>query len=84
MTAYAIITSEAGVQVGNVALDKSPGGEYIGTWNAAIAAGIYNATIVASSVGKSRTFENALQIEVKESNNASSNNGKASTYTKLG
>lgn len=84
MTAYAIITSEAGIQVGNVTLGKTPGGEYVGTWNAAIAAGIYNVTIVASSVGQSRTFDDALQIEVKESGNAASISGKSSTYTKLG
>ncbi len=81
MTAYAIIRNSAGVQVGNVTLTKSPGGEYVGTWTAGIAAGMYNATLVASANGKSSTFNNALQLEVKESDNAS--NGK-NTYTKLG
>lgn len=84
MTASAVITSEAGVQVGNVTLAKTPGGEYVGTWNAAIATGIYNTTIVASSAGQSRTFDDALQIEVKGSGNVASSSGKPGAYTKLG
>lgn len=84
MTAYAIIKDSNGVKVGNVTLDKTPGGEYVGNWNAGIATGVYNVTVVATSEGKSKTFDDALQIEVKESDSAASNNGKASTYTRLG
>ena len=81
-----------GVQVGNVTLDQTPGGEYVGTWTAGIATGIYNADLVASSQGESKTFTNVLQIEVIGSGNATStgtttstsNSGKTTNYMKLG
>ncbi len=84
MTAHAIIKNSMGVQVGNVALDRSTGGEYMGTWIASIAADMYNADIVASAPGISKTFNNALKIEVLESSNATSSISSGSTYTKLG
>ncbi len=84
MTANAVIKDSNGVQVGNVALERSSGGEYVGTWNAGIATGTYSATIVASVPGTSKTFNDAIQIEVKELGNAISNNNGKSTYTKLG
>ncbi len=83
MTASAIIKDSMGVQVGNVALEHSSGGEFVGTWNAGIATGTYNTTIVASASGASKTFNDAMQIEVKGSSNAT-DNSKANTYTKLG
>lgn len=85
MTAYAIIKSSFGVQVGNVTLEPSSGGEYVGTWTSSIATGLYNTTIVASASGLSRTFNDALQIDIEELSNATaSSNGKPATYTKLG
>lgn len=84
MTAYAIIRNSAGVQVGNVTLDRSTGGDYIGTWTASIAADMYNANVVASAPGTSKTFDNALQIEVKESSGAVNSSNSKSAYTKLG
>ncbi len=65
MTTYAIIRNSAGVEVNNVTLDQTPGGEYIGTWTAPIATGFYNTTLVASAQGKSTTFNDVLQIDVK-------------------
>lgn len=84
MTAYAIINNSMGVQVGNVALERSSGGEYVGTWKAGIATGTYSATIVASASGASKTFNDAIQMEVKEPVNATSNSNSKTTYTKLG
>ncbi len=91
MTAYAIISNSVGVEVSNLTLDQTPGGEYVGTWTAAIAGGIYNTTLVASAQGESKTFNDALQIAVNESGNgtgtsasASAGNGKTSNYMKLG
>jgi len=84
MTAYAIIKDSMGVQISNVTLERSSGGEYVGTWNAAIATGTYNTTIAASVPGASKIFKDVLQIEVKESGNATSNNNIKTTYTKLG
>lgn len=65
MTAYMIIKNPVGVQIGNVTLEKSPGGEYVGTWTAGTAAGNYDATLMASANGKSSTFNDVLQIAVK-------------------
>jgi hypothetical protein len=81
MTANALITNSVGVQVGNVILEHTSEDEYAGTWKASIATGTYNATIVAYASGVSRTFADALQIEVKGSPDNDSN---APGYMKLG
>lgn len=70
-SAYAIIRNFAGVQVGNVTLEQESGEEYIGTWSAGIATGDYKATIIASGADQTRTFEDALQIEVIDSSSPS-------------
>lgn len=80
-TAYAIIRNSAGVQVGNVTLDKTSGNEFVGSWTASIATGTYTVSIIASDSGISKTFENALKIEVVDS---SSNSSASSRYKKLG
>ncbi len=80
MTAYALIQNSVGVQVGNVTLDHTFGTEYSGIWTASIATGTYNAAIVASASGASRTFNDAVKIEINDSGNSSS----SSRYTKLG
>lgn len=79
-TAYAIIKNFADVQVGNVTLEQASGEEYIGVWSASIAAGDYKATIVASGTNQTRTFEDAVQIEVIDSSGASG----SSRFKKLG
>jgi len=89
MTAYATIANSMGVQVSNVNLDKTPGGEYVGTWTAAVATGIYNVTLVASSQGQSKTFNDAMQIDVQGSSNVTSTStstsgGKTTGFVKLG
>jgi hypothetical protein len=81
MTAYALITNSIGVQVANVTLEHTSGDEYVGAWTASIATGLYNATIVASASGASRTFADALQIVVKGSSDTASS---ALSYKKLG
>jgi len=92
MTAYVLINNSFGTQVGNVPLDQTPGGEYVGTWTAGIATGIYKVSLVASSQGQSKTFDDVLQIAVEESGNATStstttstsSSGKTTNYLKLG
>lgn len=79
-TAYAILRNSVGVQVGNVTLEHTSGDEYAGTWTASIATGTYKATIDASASGVSRTFNDALKIDVNGSDNAADN----SRYKKLG
>jgi hypothetical protein len=81
VTAYALIRNSVGVQVGNVALEHTSGDEYVGTWKASIAAGGYNTTVVASASGASRTFADALRIDVEGSSESASD---SSGYTKLG
>jgi hypothetical protein len=78
---YAIIQNSIGIQVGNVALERASDDEYNGIWNASIATGTYRAAITASAPGVSRTFNNALQIEITGSDNAT---GKTLAYKKLG
>lgn len=79
-TAYAIIRNFAGVQVGNVALEKASGNGYVGSWTASIATGTYTISIIASESGVSKTFENALQIEVVDSSSTEASN----RFKKLG
>jgi hypothetical protein len=81
MTAYATIRNSASVEVGEVNLERTSGEEYAGIWNANTTAGLYNVTIVASASGLSKTFDDALQIEVSGSKNITSN---IDTIRKLG
>jgi hypothetical protein len=83
MAAYAIIKNAVDVRVGNVTLEHISGDEYAGTWTAGIATGVYRADIVASASGASRTFDDALQIEVKDLN-ATSGSTSTRTFKKLG
>jgi len=73
LTAVATINNTTGDEVGKLGLLQSADNEYSGIWNADVAAGIYKATIVASSPQASGTFKDALQIEVIGSGNATSN-----------
>jgi hypothetical protein len=67
MTAYATIKNSYGLEVGKVNLEHTSGDEYAGIWNANPIAGVYKATIVASAASTSKTFTDALQIEVSGS-----------------
>jgi hypothetical protein len=66
MTVYATIKNSAGVEVGKLNLERTSGGEYAGIWNANPVAGVYKATIVASALGASKTFNDELQIDVSK------------------
>jgi hypothetical protein len=66
MTAYATIRNSAGLEVGKVNLERTSGEEYAGIWRANLTAGVYKATIVASASGASKTFNEALQIDVSK------------------
>jgi hypothetical protein len=70
---YAYITNSTGVEVGRVNLRQSIGNEYAGIWTANVAPGAYKATIYAFGSGASKTFNDALQIEVSASKNTASN-----------
>ncbi len=64
LTVVAAINNSTGDEVGKLSLPQSANNEYSGFWHAAVAAGIYKATITASSPQASETFKDALQIEV--------------------
>ena len=73
LTASAVIKNSAGKDVGVVNLAKSSGNEYSGSWNAQVPAGVYYASIFASSQQGSGNFNDALRIDVVASGNAITN-----------
>jgi hypothetical protein len=62
----AIIRNSAELDVGKVNLERASGEEYAGMWITNVTAGVYKATIVASAFGASKTFNDALQINVSK------------------
>jgi hypothetical protein len=64
ITAYATIRNSAGTEVDKVNMEHTSGEEYAGIWNANVAVGVYEATIVASASNASKNFNDALRIEV--------------------
>jgi hypothetical protein len=69
IAAYASIRNSAGTEVDRANLEHTSGEEYAGTWNANVAVGVYEATIVASASDTSKNFNDALRIEVISSSN---------------
>jgi hypothetical protein len=62
----AIIKNPENIDVDKTDLIHSAGGEYAGIWLADVPAGVYEATIVASANGASKTFNDTLRIEVSK------------------
>jgi thiosulfate/3-mercaptopyruvate sulfurtransferase len=60
----AVIKSQAGAQVSNVIMKRVTGDEFAGIWNANVAAGVYKVDIVASTKDVTRTFADALEIQI--------------------
>ncbi len=60
----AVIRSQAGTQVSNVIMKRVTGDEFAGIWNANVAAGVYKVDIVASTSEVTKTFADALEIQV--------------------
>ena len=73
MAVYADIKNSAGTEIGRVNMQRTSGDEYAGIWNANVAPGAYKATIDASGSEGSKTFNDALQIEVSAYKNTASN-----------
>jgi thiosulfate/3-mercaptopyruvate sulfurtransferase len=63
-TCAATIKDSAGSIVGRVSMKQIAGDEYSGIWNANVGPGAYQATIVVSASGITKTFDNALEIKV--------------------
>jgi thiosulfate/3-mercaptopyruvate sulfurtransferase len=64
----AVIHSQAGAEVSRVIIKRVSGDKFAGIWNANVAAGVYKVDIVASIEDVTKTFTNALQIEVNSTN----------------
>jgi len=60
----AVIRSQAGAKVSNVIMKRVTGDEFAGIWNANVAAGVYKVDIVASTSEVTKTFADALEIQV--------------------
>ena len=60
----ASIMSSSGEKVGRVVMKRVAGDEFEGIWNANVAAGAYTVDMVASAGEITKTFADALQIEV--------------------
>ncbi|MDM7913610.1 MAG: hypothetical protein QUS09_10990 [Methanotrichaceae archaeon] len=58
------ITSPSGAEVDSVIMKRVSGDEFAGIWNANVAGGDYDVTIVASAGDVTKTFSNVLEIEV--------------------
>ncbi len=58
------IKSEAGATISNVIMKRVSGDEFAGFWNANVAAGTYRVDIVASADEVTKTFTDALEIQV--------------------
>jgi hypothetical protein len=81
MMVYADIKNSAGLEAGRVNLKRSSENEYVGIWNARVGSDAYNATIETSGPDGSKTFNDALQIVIRGSENAT---GKVHVIRKLG
>lgn len=71
----ATIRSSEGAEVGKVNMHSVSDREFTGIWNANVAGGTYQVTIVMSTPGVTETFRNAVEIEVT---------GSTSKYKNLG
>jgi hypothetical protein len=70
LTATASIKDSTGKEVEKLNLIKTTGNEYSNDWVASVPAGIYSVDIAASSLQVAGNFNDALQIEVVGSGNA--------------
>jgi hypothetical protein len=73
----ATIKDSAGTEAGNVTLQHTFGNEYAGIWNASSTPGIYKANLKATASGATKTFGEALQIEVAVTTNTVGNNASS-------
>ena len=70
LTATASIKDSTGKEVEKLSLIKTSGNEYSNDWVASVPVGIYSVDIAASSMQGAGNFNDALQIEVVDSGNA--------------
>lgn len=60
----AIVNSPSGTEISKVIMKRIAGDEFAGIWNANVASGKYSVDIVASAGEATKTFADALEIEV--------------------
>jgi thiosulfate/3-mercaptopyruvate sulfurtransferase len=71
---YAIVLSAGGESVSKVVMKRISGDRFSGIWNANVASGVYKVDFVASLEDITKTFKDALEIEI----------AATSKYKKLG
>jgi thiosulfate/3-mercaptopyruvate sulfurtransferase len=59
-----VIDASDGTEVARTSLLQTSGGRYMGVWNANVAPGVYNVSIVASIGGNAEAFVDVLEVEV--------------------
>ena len=59
-----MIDGPDGTEVARTSLLETSAGRYMGVWNAGVAPGIYNVSIVASIDGNAKAFVDVLEVEV--------------------
>jgi thiosulfate/3-mercaptopyruvate sulfurtransferase len=64
-TCAATVKDSKGSNVGRVSMKQIAGDEYSGIWNANVGPGSYKATIVVSSSGITKSFDNVLEIKIE-------------------
>jgi len=70
MTAWTSIRNKAGEEVGKLILEPISRGEYVGIWNANVAAGTYAVDVTGSGKNWSRSFNDSMQIEINKAPDA--------------
>ncbi len=60
----AVIDASDGTEVARTSLLQTSGGRCMGVWNANVAPGVYNVSIVASIDGNAEAFVDVLEVEV--------------------
>jgi thiosulfate/3-mercaptopyruvate sulfurtransferase len=65
----AFVKDSTGAQVSKIVMKRISGDQFAGIWNANVAAGVYSVDILASLKNISKTFNDALNIEVVGTSN---------------
>jgi thiosulfate/3-mercaptopyruvate sulfurtransferase len=65
----AFVKDSTGAQVSKIVMKRISGDQFAGIWNANVAAGVYRVDILASLKDVSKTFNDALNIEVVGTSN---------------
>lgn len=62
----AIIINSAGKEVSEIKMRQVSGAKYAGIWTASVPKGVYNVTFTVSTSGISKSFKDALEIQITD------------------